>query len=126
MKTLCRTLTSIALLVVLASTADAAELFSAALNHGPGLQYTCRVVNISGRTRDVTIEIIDLEGITRGGPSTFSLGPGQGHALVLDSVIVNQAYCKATVEGGKDNFRGMFSLENNSGDPVTVVTTPLD
>jgi hypothetical protein len=56
MKTLRRTGISMATVLALAGAADALTLYSAPLNGGEGRQLACRVLNVSGQTREVAIE----------------------------------------------------------------------
>jgi hypothetical protein len=126
MTKLCRALVLIALGLAPAAGVEAATLFSAPLNNATGFFVRCFVVNISGQTRDVTLEIISVAGITQVGPSTVALPSGTGTSLTSSSGAFQ--YCKLTVEGGKSTVRATFTVEENvgGGDAVTIATTPLE
>jgi len=64
----------------------------------------CYIVNVSDRTREVTIEVKNADGVTENSPVTFSLDSEKSVRLGVDN-DQSPSYCKFTVEGAKRHFR---------------------
>jgi hypothetical protein len=130
MKMLRRMLSSVAVLLVLVGTVEAATLFSAPLSaNTSGYNYFCRIVNVNGlntKARDVTLEIVStLDGEVLNS-YVATVAPGTG--TQVSSIFGPDAYCRATVAGSKADWRGTFNVEQIVGivNALTIATTPLE
>jgi hypothetical protein len=95
-------------------------LFTAPLPHLPPgwlepIQYTCDIVNVSASIRNVTISLLDANGIAMtDAVGSFALNPGEATGLRIDDPesghLRGLHYCKFEVQGSKDDFRATMSF----------------
>ena len=92
---------------------------------GGGGALDCNFVNVSAGPRSGTIQIVGLDGKVLSSVSynTTPAGGGTGDAVSTFSgaTEVTTAYCKMTVDAGKDGLRASFSRRDTSGNTVASV-----
>ena len=98
----------------------AGELFTPALPANGSQFQECRIVNVSGAPKTVTIEAFDSTGATSAGPYTQTLAPGEAGGFSI-SGIAGSNYCKFTVPGKTDNYRGSIDVLDPSTTPTHIV-----
>jgi hypothetical protein len=83
----------------------AATLFTAPVNHRVGKSIGCVMANVSDKSFDLTIELVNESGVTLAPfPVSATLPPGEVAKGFASSGIMSPfAYCAFTVEGGNAN-----------------------
>ena len=79
----------------------------------------CDLMNFNTTPKDVTIEIMDLNGVIANGPfGPITLGPSQGIAFSNNSGT--GAWCRFTVDGSTKKYRGIAIYDNGTNYTVSV------
>ena len=109
----------IALVLGLSGMAQAAVLYTPAMTPEGGGSFICRVVNVSGQTRNVTIDIMSHHGGKVATSFEIPILRGQMESVMRDNDST-RSYCRVTVQGSKQSVR--VSMESRiGGDTVAVV-----
>ncbi len=77
------------------------------------------LVNVSNKTRDVVIEVLNKDGVALSS-EPFVLAPGTEHVVVVPA---DQAprYCKFIVEGARSNYRGSALTRQVNGGCISAL-----
>jgi hypothetical protein len=95
----------------LTSVAQAAELYTAPLFAELTEYVSCEIVNVSAKTRTVRIRVIDSFGNVLGDSGDRELVAGRVESrAVLGQSLFGSAYCRFTVEGGKNLYRAAAKI----------------
>ena len=83
---------------------------------------SCSVTNVSGTTRTVLTEFVDINGATViQEPKTIPAG-GITSRGIGSGIFTGYAYCRFTVQDGtKADIRGVLVLESNADEPLIAV-----
>ena len=114
---------SAALGLVLAYSAEAAELFTPGIEAGASsLGVTCLVRNVGKKPAEITLEIFAFNGNSAAGPSTMNLDPGA--AAFLDdggAAGSTSRYCVISGKFGKKSVRGSMYVRDADGNSIGTV-----
>jgi hypothetical protein len=94
-------------------------LFTAPLVPADAGVLDCYLVNVSNKTRDVTIRILRRDG-TEAGSQDFTLEP-LTERVVTSPASEEPRYCQFVVEGSKSNYRGSALVR----EPITGTQSAL-
>lgn len=104
----------VAILAFNGSVSADAELYTSPIANPPngGLDASCSIVNVSDKTRTVTIEV--REGAAIGGTTTAELPSGAGMFLDFPLSCTDgcNIYCKFSVQGNKHEYRASICDDN--------------
>jgi hypothetical protein len=100
--------------------AYAGELFTPALPANGAQFQECRIVNVSGSPKTVTTEAFNSTGASSSGPYTQTLAPGEAGGFSLSGIYASM-YCKFTVPGKTDNYRGSIDVLDPTTTPTQIV-----
>ena len=98
----------------------AGELFTPALPANSAQFQECRIVNVSGAPKTVTTEAFDSTGAASSGSYTQTLAAGEAGGFSLSGIYASM-YCKFTVQGKTDNYRGSIDVLDPSTTPTHIV-----
>lgn len=116
-----KVLGGIALAVCSASAAHAAKVLATppVVNGTPAFQIMyCDIANLNPTPLDVTVEIMDINGVVVVGPFTQTLAPEEGTAFPETSGV--GAWCKFTVNGNPKKWRGVAVYDDGTDYTATV------
>jgi hypothetical protein len=83
----------------------------------PGTLY-CDIVNLNSSDKDVTTEIVDINGVVVAGPFSSTVPPFTG--VAYSDFGSGGAWCRWTVEGSAKKYRGLAAFDNGSTYAITV------
>ncbi len=80
----------------------------------------CDIVNLDTQPRDVTIEVMDINGLVVSGPlGPLSYPPNTGQALAAFPGS-GGAWCRFTVDGATKKFRGVAVYDDGLGYTLSI------
>ena len=115
---------SLVFLGVLSGAVDAAVLYAGPIAPGIDGRLLCRIANVSNRTHDVIIDIIDGTGApTTPNPQTLAPLASAGSFYIEGFNGQNPRLCRFTVEGGKGDYRtSACAAVDNDFVPIACVS----
>jgi len=107
-------------LLVPALPVYAGELYTPGLPATSAQFLECRIVNVTASPKVVTTEAFNSTGASSAGPYTQTLAPGEAGGFSVSGVYAS-VYCKFTMKGSTDGYRGSIDVLDPASSPPSIV-----